>query len=280
VRARFDALPSLPGATRLKLDLSLDKNAEHADRGDARAVLDLDAPQLKATATLAAQTPLAAVSGIDIDKLRSSDFTLDSKVSTPQAGTLLALLGLDRMVAAGEGASQFEGKVSGAWRRPLQLNAKLSGGGLDADAQGSVELSEPKANVNLRVRNVNLAPLFGAGSADKSAQSVSLSSRVGLSGNRLTFDDLDSNAAGSRLRGHLAVTLDQEKSVDGEVGLDSLDLAPALAMAIGAAGRNAGEPLSAASPSRRCAAHCPAGSSCVPSAARSGATASRSRSMR
>jgi large subunit ribosomal protein L24 len=245
VRARFDALPSLPGATRLKLDLSVDKNAEHADRGDARAVLDLDAPQLKATATLAAQTPLAAVSGIDIDKLRSSDFTLDTKVSTPQAGALLALLGLDRMVAAGEGASQFEGKVSGAWRRPLQLNAKLSGGGLDADAQGSVELSEPKANVNLRVRNVNLAPLFGAGPADKSAQSVSLSSRVGLSGNRLTFDDLDSNAAGSRLRGHLAVTLDQEKSVDGEVGLDSLDLAPALAMAIGAAGRDAGEPLSA-----------------------------------
>jgi large subunit ribosomal protein L24 len=127
------------------------------------------------------------------------------------------------------------------------LNAKLSGGGLDAEAQGSVDLSapEPKANVNLRVRNVNLAPLFGTSPADKSMQSVSLSSRVGLSGNRLTFDDLDSNAAGSRLRGHLAVTLDREKSVDGEVGLDSLDLAPALAMAIGAAGRDAGDPLSA-----------------------------------
>ncbi|SEM23697.1 AsmA-like C-terminal region-containing protein [Bradyrhizobium sp. OK095] len=245
VRARFDALPSLPGATRLKLDLSLDKNAEHADRGDARAVLDLDAPQLKATATLIAQTPLAAVNGIDIDRLRNSDFTLESKVSTPQAGALLALFGLDRMVAAGEGASQFEGKVSGAWRQPLQLNAKLSGGGLDADAQGSVELSEPKANVNLRVRNVNLAPLFGTGTADKSTQSVSLSSRLTLSGNRLTFDDLDSNAAGSHLRGHLAVTLDQEKSVDGEVGLDTLDLAPALAMAIGAAGHDGGEPLSA-----------------------------------
>ncbi|RXT44274.1 AsmA family protein [Bradyrhizobium betae] len=246
LRARFDALPSLPGATRLKLDLSLDKNAEHADRGDARAVLELDAPQLKATATLVAQTPLAAVNGIDIERLRNSDFTLESKVSTPQAGALLALVGLDRVVAAGEGASQFEGKLSGAWRRPLQLNAKLSGGGLDADAQGSVELSEPKANVNLRVRNVNLAPLFGTGTADKlSAQSVSLSSRLTLSGNRLTFDDLDSNAAGSRLRGRLSVTLDQEKSVDGEVGLDTLDFAPALAMAIGAAGHDASEPLSA-----------------------------------
>ncbi|MHC2282350.1 uncharacterized protein involved in outer membrane biogenesis [Bradyrhizobium diazoefficiens] len=247
VRTRFDAIAPLPGATRLKLDLSLDRNAEHADRSDARAVFDLDAPQLKATATLAAQTPVAAVNGIDIDRLRNSDFTLDSKVSTPQAGALLALLGLDRVVAAGEGASQFEGRLSGAWRRPLQLNAKLSGGGLDADAQGSVELSapEPKASVNLRVRNVNLAPLFGTGPAGKSAQTVSLSSRLSLSGNRLIFDDLDGSAAGSHLRGRLAVTLDQEKSIDGEVGLDTLDLAPALALAVDAAGRDAGEPLSA-----------------------------------
>ncbi|QIP08202.1 AsmA family protein [Bradyrhizobium symbiodeficiens] len=245
VRARFDAMPSLPGTTRLKLDLSLDRNAEHADRSNARAVLDLDAPQLKATATLAAQMPAAAVNGIDIDKLRNSDFTLDTKLSTPQAGALLALLGLDRVVAAGEGASQLEGKLTGAWRRPLQLNAKLNGGGLDADAQGSVELSGPKASVNLRVRNANLAPLFGTSPADKSMQVVSLSSRVGLSGNRLTFDDLDGNAAGSHLRGHLAVMMDPEKSVDGEVGLDTLDLAPALAVAIGAAGHESGEPLSA-----------------------------------
>ncbi|MGY8632235.1 AsmA-like C-terminal region-containing protein [Bradyrhizobium sp. 14AA] len=244
-RARFDAISSLPGATRLKLDLSLDKNAEHADRNDARAVLDLDAPQLKATATLAAQTPVAAINGVDIDKLRNSDFTLETKVSSQQAGALLALLGLDRVAAPGEGASQFEGRLSGAWRRPLQLSAKLSGGGLDADAQGSVELSEPKASVNLRVRNANLAPLFGTGAADKSTQNVGLSSRLTLSGNRLTFDDLDSSVSGSHLRGHLAVTLDQDKSVDGEVGLDTLDLVPALAMAIGAAGRESGEPLNA-----------------------------------
>lgn len=243
-RARLDAIPSQPGATRLRLDLSLDKNAEHADRSNARIVFDLNAPQLKASATLAAQTPVAAVSGVDIDRLRNSDFTLDSKVSAPQAGALLALLGLDRIVAAGEGASQFEGKVTGTWQKPLQLSAKLGGGGLDADAQGNFDWSASKGSASLRVRNANLAPLFGTSATDKSAQNVSLSARVGLSGNRLTFDDLDSSAAGSHLRGHLTVTLDQEKSVDGEVGLDTLDLAPALAMAIGAAGHESGEPLS------------------------------------
>lgn len=242
VRARVDALPSLPGATRLKLDLSLDKNTEHADRRNARVVLDLDAPQLKATAKLAAQTPAAAIGGIDLDRLRNSDFTLDSKVSAPQAGALLALLGLDRMVAAGEGASQFEGKVTGTWQKPLRFSAKLSGV-LDADAQGNFDGSASKGSASLRVRNVNLAPLFGISATDKSVQKASLSARVGLSGNRLTFDDLDSNAAGSHLRGHLTVALDQDKSIDGEVGLDTLDLAPALSMAIGAAGHDSSEPL-------------------------------------
>jgi large subunit ribosomal protein L24 len=246
VRARFDTIDASPGATRLKLGLSLEKIAGRADRSDARAVLELEAPQLKATAMLTAQTP-AAMNAIDIDRLRNSEFSLDAIVSAPHAATLLALLGLDRAVAPGEGASHFEGKLSGAWRRPLRLDATLSGGGLDADAQGSVELStaEPKASVNLRVRNANLAPLLGISPSDKSAQNVSLSSRVGLASNKLTFDDLDGSAAGSRLRGHLAMTLDKDRSIDGEVGLDTLELAPALAIAIGAAGRDAAEPLGA-----------------------------------
>ena len=49
--------------------------------------------------------------------------------------------------------------------------------------------------------------------------------------------------AGSRLRGRLALTLDDEKNVEGEVGLDALDLKPAFALAIGAAGHDAAEPL-------------------------------------
>ncbi|MEW6148687.1 MAG: AsmA-like C-terminal region-containing protein [Pseudomonadota bacterium] len=245
LRARLDALPSSSGATRLKLDLSLDNSAEHADRSNVRAVLDLDAPQLKASATLTAQTQAAAIGGVDLDRLRSSDFTLDSKVSAPQAGALLALLGLDRMVAAGEGSGQIEGRLSGAWRRPVQLNAKFSGGGLDADAQGSVDLSEPKGSVNLRLRNVNLAPLLGISPGDRSVQNVSLSSRLTLSANRLTLDDLDGTAAGSHLRGRVSVTLDQDRTLEGEIGLDSLDLAPAFAIAIGAAGHDSSEPLSA-----------------------------------
>jgi hypothetical protein len=149
---------------------------------------------------------------------------------------LLALLGLDRAIAGGEGAAQFEGSVAGVWRAPLRLKAKMSGAGFDAEAQGTAEpwAAEPGANVNLAVRGVNLAPLFNLKPSDSLAQNISLSSRASLTANKLTFDDLGGTISGSQLRGRIALALDGERQVEGEIGLDTLDLAPAFALAIGA----------------------------------------------
>jgi large subunit ribosomal protein L24 len=158
---------------------------------------------------------------------------------------LLALLGLDGMIAAGEGPAQFQGSVSGLWQAPLRLKINLSGTGLDAEAQGTAEpwAAQPKASVSLKARNVNLAPLFDLKPSDRLMQNISVTSRVSLLGSKLTFEDLDGAIAGSRLRGRVALTLDDEHNVEGEVGLDALDLAPAFALAIGAQGRDAAEPL-------------------------------------
>jgi large subunit ribosomal protein L24 len=245
VAARLGAAGTAPGPARVKISLDLDKGAPHSGLANARAVVNLDAPQLKGAATLTAKPEASALKGIDLDRLRRSEFVLDAKLSSERTAALLGLLGLDRAVAAGEGPAQFEGALSGAWRAPLQVKARFSGAGLDADVQGTAEPSaaEPKAGVNLKVRSVNLAPLFGLKPSEALTSNLSLSSRVSLAGNRLTFDDLDSSTAGSRLRGHLALTLDEERTVEGEVGLDSIELAPAWSLAIGAAGRDAAEPL-------------------------------------
>ena len=76
-------------------------------------------------------------------------------------------------------------------------------------------------------------------------QNISVTSRVSLLVGKLTFDDLDGAMAGSRLRGRMSLTLDDERNVEGEIGLDALDLAPAFALAIGSRGRDAAEPLGA-----------------------------------
>ena len=245
--ARLDAMGTGPGPAHLKLALDVGKDSAHADLASARAVVDLDAPQLKGAVTVTAKPAIASLRAIDLDALRRSEVSVESKVSSEQGGALLALLGLNHAIAAGQGPAQFEGSVSGRWHAPLRLKVKMTGAGLDADAQGTAEpwAQEPTASVNLTIRRADLTPLFGLKPADALARNVSLSSRVVLAGGKLTLDDLDGSIAGSRLRGRIVLTLGDEKNVAGEVGLDTLDLAPAFALAIGSAGRAAAEPLGA-----------------------------------
>jgi large subunit ribosomal protein L24 len=244
--ARLTAMGPGPGPARLKLTLALDKDSEHADRTNAHAAIDIDAPQLKGSATVTAKPEAAALRALDLDKLQRSEINIESKLSSEKGNALLALLGLDGMIAA-EGPTQFQGSVSGVWHAPLRLKINLSGTGLDAEAQGTAEpwASQPKAGVSLKAHNINLAPLFDLKPADRLMQNISLTSRVSLLAGKLTFDDLDGAMAGSRLRGRVSLTLDDERNVEGEIGLDALDLAPAFELAIGARGRDAAEPLGA-----------------------------------
>ncbi len=245
VASRLNSMALGQGPARLKLTLAVDKDADHADRASAHATLDLDAPQFRGSASVTAKPETAALRGIDLDKLRRGEISFESKLSSEQGGSLLALLGLDGAILAGNGPGQFQGSVNGVWGEPLRLKVSLSGAGLDAEAQGTVEpwAAQPKGSVALKARSVNLAPLFDLKPSDRLAQNISLSSRVSLLAGKLTFDDLDGAMAGSRLRGRVALTLDGERNVEGEVGLDALDLAPAFALAVGAAGRDATEPL-------------------------------------
>jgi large subunit ribosomal protein L24 len=245
--ARLNAMETLPGPVRLKLALDLDKGAGQPDRAQARAVIDLDAPQLKGTTTITAKPAVAEIRGLDLAALGHSEVGIESKLSSGQGRALLALLGLDRAMTAGDGPAQFEGTATGVWGAALRLKAKISGTGLDAEAEGSAEpwAQEARANLSLKVRSADLGPLLDLKPGDTLAQNIGLSSRVALAGDRLTFDDLDSSIAGSRLRGRVAVTLGPEKNIEGEIGTDQLALAPVFALALGAAGHDAAEPLGA-----------------------------------
>jgi large subunit ribosomal protein L24 len=245
--ARLNAMGTSPGPARLKLALDLTRNAGQSDRVQARATADLDSSLLKGVTTITGRPTVAAIQGLDLAALGRSEVWIDSKLSSEQGRALLAGLGLDRIVAAGDGPGQFEGTATGAWGAPLRLKAKISATGLDAEAEGSAELWAPEAqaSLGLKVRRADFGPLLDLKPADTLAQNIGLSSRVQLTGNRLTFDDLDSSFGGSRLRGSVAVTLGEEKEIEGEIGADQLALAPAFALALGAAGHDAAEPLGA-----------------------------------
>src|SRR4029450_10698510 len=139
---------------RLKLALDLSRNAGQSDRVQARAVADLESTALKGVITITAKPAIAAIQGIDLAALRNSDVAIESKLSSEQGRALLVLLGLDRTVTAGAGPAQFEGTATGAWGAPLRLKAKISGTGLEAEAEGSAEpwAQEAKADLSLKGR--------------------------------------------------------------------------------------------------------------------------------
>ena len=243
--SRLQAMGLGAGPARLRLALAVDKDSGRTDRASARASLDLDAPQFKGSVTVAARPDAAALREIDLDRLRRSEITVESKMSAEQGASLLALLGLNGAVAAADGPGQFQGTITGVWDAPLRLKVNLSGSGLVAEATGTAEpfAPQPKVSVAMKARGLNLAPMFGLKPSDKLAQDISLSSNVSLEGGKLKLEDIDSTLAGSRLRGRLAVTLDGERKVEGEIGMAALDVGPAFELAIGAAGRDTGEPL-------------------------------------
>ncbi|MEO6380453.1 MAG: AsmA-like C-terminal region-containing protein [Nitrobacter sp.] len=248
VAARLDAMPSAPGAAQLKLTLNLDNSHGDKNKADATAKLDVGLPQLKGIVSMAAALPLAAVRSIDLDALARSEVTVQAKLSGEPGNALLDLLGLDRMVATGNGSALFEGKATGVWNAPIRLNAKMSGTDLDAAIKGTMEpwSSDRKADFDLTVRRVDLGPLLR--SSDSHARNVSLSSHVTLAGSKLIFNDLDGTAAGARMRGHVAVNFGNENVVEGDIGMDTFDLASAFGLAIGATGHDASEPLGGSLP--------------------------------
>uniref|UniRef100_Q07PP9 AsmA family protein n=1 Tax=Rhodopseudomonas palustris (strain BisA53) TaxID=316055 RepID=Q07PP9_RHOP5 len=243
VATRLNAVGAGEGTAQLGGKLVLSDREAPSGQRVALATLTLDAP-LKGRVALTGWPTLAAIHDLDGDALMQTEAKVDASFASEPGTPLLALLGLDRVLAPGSGPIWFESSATGAWQKPWRLTAHLRGDAVDAELAGTVEpwSSEPKAASNLNVRRANLAPLAGRDPGAAPVPNLKMTSRLGLAGNKLRFDDIDATMAGSRMRGRLALTRGQETELEGEFGLDSLELAPALQLALGV-GADATAPL-------------------------------------
>jgi large subunit ribosomal protein L24 len=236
------AAPGGEGMARLQL--SADAVAAQ-DNINLRGVVDIDAPQVKGSVTLAASPAAAAVRALDITALKRSDVTLESWLGSEQTAALLALLGLDRIAAAASGPARFESSLIGAWGAPMQVTAKLTGAGIEGEVAGTLDpAADPfAASLNVTLRRADLSPLLGPKAGVMPLRDVSLATQLGIAGNAFTFDNLDGAVGGSRVHGRVALTRGDDTGVEGQIAMDSLDVAPVAAIAFGAAGRDPSAPL-------------------------------------
>ncbi|NEV79688.1 AsmA-like C-terminal region-containing protein, partial [Rhodopseudomonas sp. BR0C11] len=245
VAARRKALPTEAGETRAKLTVSTEKAGTASDHVEASGSLELTAPQLSGRLTVKASPPAADLRKLDLDALGRSELKLDGELSAPRGEALMTLLGLDRVIAAGDGAATLQASGTGKWRGALRGKAKLTAARLDAEASGEIEpfAAETKAALSLNARKLDLAPLLDLPASATSDAPLSLATQLTVAGSKWSFKDIDAGIAGSRLRGRLVLTRGETAELDGEAGIDTLPLGPALQLSLGAAGRPADEPL-------------------------------------
>jgi large subunit ribosomal protein L24 len=245
VADRLNSLAKTSEAARLQLSASLDKATDRSDRMNARAVLDIDSPQIKGAVTLTASPPRTAVQAFDAASLERTEFNFETKLASDQTTSMLKLLGLNGVLAAQDGPAKFESSVAGVWRSPLRVKAKLSGAGIDGDVQGTTDpLAEPAtAALNVAIRHADLGAWFDIKPTNVASLDASLTSRVSMSGPTFKLEDLDSTIGEARVRGRLTLTRGDELGVDGEIGMNTLDLSSVTALAFGATGHDPSEPL-------------------------------------
>lgn len=167
----------------------------------------------------------------DLMALSAGDLTVAGQLSADDGKQLVAMLGLDRMVAAEAGAGTLTFEARGPLRGALNVNATLNAGGLQANATGTASpfADKPSAALRANIAHADFAPLRGAGGT----LPATFSGRLALTGQDLALSDIEANVAGAALRGKLALTLATPHRVDGEIDTDRLDGVTLIAAAIG-----------------------------------------------
>ncbi|HEX3710142.1 MAG TPA: AsmA family protein [Pseudolabrys sp.] len=217
----------LDRANHLKLHAALDVAGEAGSTASAATVArltlngDINAMRVDARASMSG----------DWEKPSAADLHVDATVDAPDGEAMIKMLGLDRIATAGKGDGQIKLSVNGHPDLDLNVEAKLSGGGLQAQGigQGQISLDQgAHLTGTLDVPTADLAPLRPAGVG---ALPFTLTSRFSVSGRRVSFDDINARIAGSSVRGHIALDGASPRRIDGELEADAFDIAAAIARA-------------------------------------------------
>jgi large subunit ribosomal protein L24 len=162
----------------------------------------------------------------------AGDIKLDGKLEADDGKILLAMLGLDRVLAMNAGPGALTLTATGPARGELKIDGKLTAGGLDAGASGTARLfaDNPSAALRVTIIRADAGPLRGGARAPLP---VTFVGNVALTAKDVTLSDINASVAGAILRGKLGLTLPAPRRVQGEIEADTVDAAGLVAAAIG-----------------------------------------------
>jgi len=172
--------------------------------------------------------------------LSAGDLRLDGRLEADDGKVLVAMLGLDRVLAVDAGPGSLTLKTSGPARGEWRIDGKLTAGGLEASASGTAHpfADNPTAALRATIARADAAPLRGG---ERASLPITFAGDIALTAKDLTLSDIDATVAGATMHGKLALTLPAPRRLQGEIEADSIDAAGLIAAAVGmpaAAGNN------------------------------------------
>jgi uncharacterized protein involved in outer membrane biogenesis len=221
--ASFHAALSVDGqpASSSTVSLKLEGNA-----GTFRFDVEAETGVLGAGLTLA-----------ELPQLTTERLGLKARIDAGNGSALVELLGLDRLVAVDQRAGRFELNANGPFNGDLELHARLTAGGLDTVANGTVRLPGQRAasaDLSLKVSTANLRnPRPVAVGRLAAPIPAVLGGKLSFADTTVTLADLSGKLGEATIGGSLQLDLAQPARIDGQIEVSTLDLPTGLAALLG-----------------------------------------------
>jgi large subunit ribosomal protein L24 len=176
---------------------------------------------------------LAAEGDGNVLRPAAATVRFDGHLDADDGENLATLIGLDRFATFDKRPAKLTLSANGPADGELRVDAKFEGAGLDAAARGTLqlaELSRPRGalDVSVAAARARLPHRDPAG-----AIPVTLASKLSVDGDKLAFDGIDGNVAGTAVKGRIALALGQPTRIEGRLDADTVDAAGVIAAAIG-----------------------------------------------
>ena len=158
---------------------------------------------------------------------------VDGHLDTDDGAGLATLIGLDRFATVDKRPAKLALTATGPADGELRVDAKFDGAGLDAAARGTLrlaELSRPRGTLDVTVAAAHARLPHRDPVA---AIPVTLATRLTVDGDKLAFDGIEGNVAGTTVKGRIALALGQPTRIEGRLEADTVDAASVIAAAIG-----------------------------------------------
>ncbi|MBO0758019.1 MAG: hypothetical protein J2P54_19405, partial [Bradyrhizobiaceae bacterium] len=202
-----DALPGEPSKSLAKLIVDGRLGTAHVN--------------LNANASGALEKPSLSVP--NISAIAAVDTRAEGLIESDDGKALAALLGLDRFITVDKRAGRLTFLTSGSAGREIRVDAKMTAGGFESTASGTLQIAEgsQKANLDLSASAADVTALH----RDVSTPTpMSVKTKIAWDGDHLAFRDFNANILGSGVRGQLGFVLGQPTRIDGSITADSIDV--------------------------------------------------------